>query len=81
MTETGFKDHVEEHGAIPTRGEFINYMSDEPFSMSKSGAQTYYYTTKKKYAALNESVLGSLAQLLLIEPDLPLSSFDSNVFG
>lgn len=76
-----FRDHVEEHGSIPTRGEFIAYMADDPFNMSKAGAQTYYYTTKKKYANLNESVVGSLAQLLLIEPDLPLSSFSSDIFG
>ena len=76
-----FKDHVDEKGSIPTRKEFIAYMEEEPFSMSKSGAQTYYYTTKKKYANLNESVIGSLAQLLIIEPDLPLSSFGSNIFG
>ena len=70
-----FTAHVEEHGRIPTRGEFIATMQEDPFNMSSAGAQTYYYTTKKKYANLNEQYLGSLSQLLLIEPDLPLSSF------
>lgn len=70
-----FKDHVEDNGSIPTRGEFIAYMEEDPFNMTKSGAQTYYYTTKKKYAALNESILGDLAKLLLVEPDAVFSSF------
>jgi len=70
-----FKDHVEDNGSIPTRGEFIAYMEADPFNMTKSGAQTYYYTTKKKYAALNESILGDIAKLLLVEPDAIFSSF------
>lgn len=70
-----FKKHVDDEGKIPTRGEFIAYMEEDPFNMSKAGAQTYYYTTKKKYANLNESILGSLAQLLLVEPDASFDSF------
>lgn len=49
-----FQEYAEEHDRIPTRSEFMQILQAEPFNMSRAGAQTYYYTTKAKYAALNE---------------------------
>lgn len=39
----------EKKGDIPTRAEFMKVLQDAPFNMTRSGAQTYYYTTKAKY--------------------------------
>ena len=48
------------------RSEFIKKMEDDPFNMTKSGAQTYYYTTKAKYNKtqnVTESVIGKFSLL------------------
>ena len=48
-----FNEITNETGNMPTRGEFIALLRDEPFNMSAAGAQTYYYNTKKKAERAN----------------------------
>lgn len=53
-----FKEITKASGAIPTRSVFMKLLAAAPFNMSGAGAQTYYYTTKAKYARLvNEGVV------------------------
>ena len=59
-----FREIVTDTGNIPSRGEFIRLLMQEPFNMSAAGAQTYYYTTKAKYAALGESLSALAAKEL-----------------
>ncbi|TFG96266.1 hypothetical protein E4H12_11450 [Candidatus Thorarchaeota archaeon] len=66
-------------GVLPTRSQFISILTQPPFNMSKSGAQTYYYTTKAKYAALGES-LSELAMRQL-KNDPILQSFKRFLLG
>lgn len=68
-----FRDMTTDLGRIPTRSEFIRELTSPPFNMSKMGAQTYYYTTKAKYAALGETFSAQAAQEL--KEDLLLHSF------
>lgn len=51
-----FREMIGADGTLPGRGPFMQVLMRPPFSMSKLGAQTYYYTTKAKYAALGESL-------------------------
>lgn len=41
-------------GTMPSRKEFMTVLQDDPFNMSKAGAQTYYYNTKTKYMKAND---------------------------
>jgi hypothetical protein len=74
-----FKSMTKTLERIPTKGEFMQVLQAAPFNMSKFGAQTYYYTTKAKYAALGESFSPQAAWELLI--DLRFRSFKSFLIG
>jgi hypothetical protein len=43
-----FRQMMQTSGSIPSASQFIPVLMAEPFNMSKLGAQTYYYNTKKK---------------------------------
>lgn len=62
-----FREFVDENGRIPSRSEFMRILTAEPFNMSNAGAQTYYYTTKAKYAALGEKFSQQAYDELLAE--------------
>lgn len=76
---TKFKSMVDSLERIPTRAEFMQVLMAAPFNMGKSGAQTYYYTTKGKYAALNEAFSAQASWELLIDPTF--RSFKSFLIG
>lgn len=72
-----FEEFVVDNNRIPTRGEFMEVLQDDPFNMSRTGAQTYYYTTKAKYNKRREQAAQaneSLAQAASFR-------FDSSPFG
>lgn len=62
-----FREFADENNRIPTRSEFMQVLMADPFNMSRAGAQTYYYTTKAKYAALNEKFSQQAYDELLTE--------------
>lgn len=63
-----FKKITDDTGTMPTRGAFMQILMAPPFGMSKLGAQTYYYTTKAKYAAIGESFSALAAWELRHDP-------------
>lgn len=50
MAVDRFRAFQEEHGRIPTAAEFKPILTAEPFNMSTTGAQTYYYNTRNRVA-------------------------------
>ncbi len=64
-----FTTFVDDNDRIPTRSEFMRTLMADPFNMSKHGAQTYYYTTKAKYAKLNEAFSDQALKELILELD------------
>lgn len=70
-----FTQMATDNDAMPTRSEFMNILRAAPFNMTDAGAGTYFYTTKKKYAALNESFSAKAALELLLDSEI--SAFDS----
>jgi hypothetical protein len=65
-----FREMTTANNQMPTRSEFIQLLTQPPFNMSRLGAQTYYYTTKAKYAALGESFSALAALQLRNDPIL-----------
>lgn len=62
-----FTEMTDANGRQPTRGEFIAVLTRAPFNMSKTGAQTYYYTTKAKYGKQQGTITNEEYAMLLAQ--------------